>query len=60
MNDKIKVYTKAFNKAMYLLEQGVELEPKSAFKQTASDCGIPYGPEMGEFVKWAMEQLDDL
>lgn len=34
-----------------------ELEPTSALKQAASDCGIQYGGEMGAFVAWANGQL---
>jgi len=35
--------------AQCLMEIGVE--PKSAIKQAASNCGVPYGNEMGKVVK---------
>tara|TARA_Y100000310_G_C20111497_1_gene547324 strand:+ start:76 stop:258 length:183 start_codon:yes stop_codon:yes gene_type:complete len=45
--------------AMTMLEgfAGCGLELTSALKQAASDHGIPYGEEMGEFVAWAYKEL---
>lgn len=40
-----------FNAALDLIEQGCE--PTSAFKEAAHRAGVPFGEEMGRFVKWA-------
>lgn len=46
---------RALDAAHLMMAEGVE--PRSALKQAASDAGIPYGPEMEEFVRWAETQL---
>lgn len=42
---------KAYENALALMDLGVE--PVSAFKQAASDEGLPYGDLMALFVDWA-------
>jgi hypothetical protein len=49
-------YEEAMETAAFLMEDG-GLEPTSAFKQAASDAGIPEGPKMAEFVDYANSQL---
>lgn len=46
----------ALNAACDMLNHS-EIEPRSALKQCASDAGVPYGEEMGKFVKWAEHEL---
>jgi uncharacterized protein (DUF885 family) len=40
-----------YQAGLELIEAGVDV--RSAFKQAASQAGIPYGEEMGRFVHWA-------
>jgi hypothetical protein len=51
-----KKYEQALSDAEEMME-GSDLEPTSALKQAASDLGIPWGEEMGKFVKWAHRKL---
>ena len=53
--DYTYLYEKALASAILLMDIG--LEPTSSLKQAASDCGIPYGDEMGKFVEWARAKL---
>jgi len=50
-------YKKALAQAVQMMEAEEGLEPRSALKQAGSDNGIPYGPEMAKFVKWAEGKL---
>jgi hypothetical protein len=43
--------------AVEMMAQSPELEPTSALKEAARSCGIPYGNEMSDFVRWANDQL---
>ena len=58
MNDveKAEAFNEAYNMAMQMMEVS-EIEPRSALKQAASDCGIAYGDDMEEFVLWAEKKL---
>lgn len=56
---KNPTYTKALSAGMELFNSNEELELRSALKQGASDCGIPYGEEMGAFVAWAENFLNE-
>ncbi len=47
------LYAPAYDLAIAWLEASPELEIRSALKQAGSDAGIPYGDEMGKFVKYA-------
>lgn len=47
MNNK---YQQAFDDALLMMLM-TDIEPTSALKQCAADHGIPYGEEMGKFVK---------
>lgn len=47
----------ALRNALAMMEAHEQLEPTSALKQAASDQGIPEGEPMGEFVRWANEEL---
>lgn len=49
-------YLRALNRAIEMMMES-DLEPTSAIKQAGSDEGIPYGPEMGAFHAWAMNEL---
>lgn len=49
-------YIEALENARRTMEQLPGLEPRSAYKQAASDLGIPYGAEMGAFVEWAEKE----
>jgi len=50
------VYYDALRDANEMLMECDGLEPTSAIKQAASDRGIPFGDEMGKFVRWANAQ----
>jgi hypothetical protein len=50
-------YSQAFRDAMQMMEEFEDLEPTSAFKQAASDLGIPEGEEMRKFVEWARKRI---
>ena len=50
-------YSQAFRDAMQMMEKFEDLEPTSAFKQAASDLGIPEGEEMRKFVEWARKRI---
>jgi hypothetical protein len=52
---KIERYNNALVVALMLMGTGVE--PRSALKEAGNQAGIPYGDEMGAFVKWAEEKL---
>jgi hypothetical protein len=51
-------YEEIYSDALFFMDpaMGIDLEPTSAFKQAASDAGIPAGDEMGKFVTWARER----
>lgn len=50
-------YAVALSNARRMMDDCEGLEPTSALKQAGSDAGIPYGDEMGAFVRWAYAQL---
>lgn len=50
------LYEQALESAGLMLDCCPDLEPTSALKQAANDCGVPYGDEMGAFVDWANRQ----
>ena len=47
----------AYHEAIKLLEMCDGLEPRSAFKQCASDNNIEEGQELKAFVLWAESKL---
>jgi hypothetical protein len=53
-----ELYEKALDRVITLCDENEDLDYGSAFKQAASDCGIPYGPEMKKFVNWAWSIVD--
>lgn len=53
----IQTYERALNDAVLMMEVHEGLEPRSALKQAASDCGIGWGDDMGAFVAWAEHEL---
>jgi hypothetical protein len=55
MEHKFKKWVKAFNQGNEWLKKDLGLEPKSAFKQAASDAGIEEGDSLAEFVEFALE-----
>jgi len=56
LSDITEQYLSALKEAIAMMET-TEIEPRSALKQAASDNGIPYGDNMGQFVLWAETQL---
>jgi hypothetical protein len=56
----ISNYERAFDDAMIMLDACYGLELKSALKQSASDNGIAYGEDMGKFVTWALNRLEQV
>jgi len=50
-------YLSAFDDALLMMLHN-DIEPTSALKQCASDHGIAYGEEMGNFINWAREKLN--
>jgi hypothetical protein len=50
-------YDRALIDALIMMDEFPDLEPTSALKQCASDYGIQYGAEMGDFISWAMEAI---
>jgi len=48
-------YQKALQRAFEYMEH--EDGYLSSLKQAASDFGIPFGDEMGKFVRWAETQM---
>jgi hypothetical protein len=50
-------YRTALAQAQSDLAMFAELEIRSALKQCANDEGIPYGDEMGAFVRWAEKEM---
>lgn len=46
-------YRQALIDAQTMMEFSDQLEPTSALKQAGSDNKIPYGDQMGRFVRWA-------
>jgi hypothetical protein len=54
--NKETLYQKCLDDAIDMMND-FGLEPKSAFKQSATDNNIPFGEEMGSFVDWANDQL---
>jgi hypothetical protein len=57
IKSNLPLYKKALNEALDMLDMCDELEPRSALKQAANDCGIEYGDTMEDFVLWAEERL---
>jgi len=53
LTTKEEIYKKALNQSIKMMQDNEGLEPTSAFKQAASDHGIPEGEEMAEFVNHA-------
>lgn len=53
----IDTYRTALVNALNMMNECDELEPTSALKQAASDEGIEYGDDMGEFIAWAYNEL---
>jgi hypothetical protein len=52
----VSKYQKALEGARFYMDE-MYLEPRSALKQSANDCGIPMGEEMVKFVAWAEKKL---
>ncbi len=49
-------YQAALDEATEMMAM-LDMEPRSALKQSAADRGIEYGDEMHQFVVWAEDQL---
>jgi hypothetical protein len=50
-------YQNALENALNMMSMFDDMELNSALKQCASDCGIAYGQDMGNFVAWAIKEL---
>lgn len=50
---------KAWDAAKRMMREAEGLEPTSALKQAASDCGIAEGEPMGAFVNWALALIGE-
>lgn len=54
---KMTNYQNALENALNMMSMFDDMELNSALKQCASDCGIAYGQDMGNFVAWAIKEL---
>jgi len=52
-----RIWKQALEWAVEMMDNEPMLETRSALKEGARNAGIPFGPEMGRFVRWAEREL---